>query len=140
MGLNRYGQWTYDSDPASRWGHAPPPLRGVAFASLPQGLSTNWLPCTCPCGEWERASPAGLRLGGSDATLLSMKPFLIIVALLALTGCTASPQIRISPEGIGLQVVVCPDTGDCFVVNAAYVPEGWKVVGGAFASPVNGFQ
>lgn len=69
-----------------------------------------------------------------------MKSILLIVAVMALSGCKATPQIRITEDGMGLQVVVCPETGECFIVSALLVPDGWEVRGEAFASPANAFE
>lgn len=69
-----------------------------------------------------------------------MKTSILIVLLLALSGCSATPSLRVSEDGIGLAVVICPDSGDCFVVSVDLIPDGWIVVDEGTASAVNGFE
>lgn len=69
-----------------------------------------------------------------------MKSAMLIVVLVLLSACSASPRIRIGDDGVNLSVVICPETGECFVIEASLVPDGWELVGDSFADPSQGFQ
>lgn len=68
-----------------------------------------------------------------------MKTIILIVAMCALTGCKSTPSLAVTPEGIGLSLAVCPDSGECFVFAADMVPEGFIELSATYASPVDGF-
>lgn len=121
-------------------GHAPPHSAGLASVAVPPGVVCLSLLEPKPGGERERASPAGLRACRPLAMLSAMKTSIFIVILMALCGCSATPSLRVSEDGIALAVVVCPDTGECLVVSVDLIPDGWIVIDEATASAVDGFQ